>query len=559
MSAVPMPTLDAPADFPVRWDSPADAELFWSRDRGHFPDPVTPMEFAVIEMGLGHGVRAAMAAYEGPLVGVESRCLNGYLYQAFLPFLDSPEEMAARAERSEAAVRAAIARMGETWEHETLPEIKSHLEWWAAFDLDGASTPDLVAHLDESWERHKRVWVLHFHTVFPAYVAMSEFDELYRSLFEDAGPLDSYRLIAGVPNMTVEVGQALWRLSRRALAEPEVRTVLERVSSRAVVGALQATGAGRTFLAALRDYLARYGQRSDKWSIGAASWIEDPTPEIKNLRDCLGRPDSDAPAVTTRRTAEARDEAIARTREQLTAYPAVMREQFEGLRAAAEVGVVLSEDHNFWIDYRTGYRLRRVLLEAGRRLAATGVTRERDDVFFLTPEEVRTSLVDGSAADRRALVAERIATHGLRRDVVAPEVLGTPPAGPPPGDPFGRLMAKFSGTPPSPAERPDELTGASGSAGIVRGRARVISSIAEADRLERGDVLVAETTAPPWTPLFATAAAVVTDTGGVLSHCAVVAREYGIPAVVGVGMATAVIADGQMVEVDGDAGIVRLL
>jgi pyruvate,water dikinase len=87
----------------------------------------------------------------------------------------------------------------------------------------------------------------------------------------------------------------------------------------------------------------------------------------------------------------------------------------------------------------------------------------------------------------------------------------------------------------------------------------VLRSLAEADRLRPGDVLVAPTTAPPWTPLFATAAAVVTDTGGILSHCAVVAREYGIPAVVGAGTATARIADGQVVEVDGDAGVVRIV
>ena len=77
--------------------------------------------------------------------------------------------------------------------------------------------------------------------------------------------------------------------------------------------------------------------------------------------------------------------------------------------------------------------------------------------------------------------------------------------------------------------------------------------------LKPGDVLVAETTAPPWTPLFATAAAIVTNTGGILSHCAVVAREYRIPAVVGTGIATQVIRDGQTVEVDGDKGIVRIV
>jgi pyruvate,water dikinase len=82
--------------------------------------------------------------------------------------------------------------------------------------------------------------------------------------------------------------------------------------------------------------------------------------------------------------------------------------------------------------------------------------------------------------------------------------------------------------------------------------------LAEAAKLRPGDVLVAESTAPSWTPLFATVAAVVTDTGGVLSHCAVVAREYGLPAVVGTATATELIRDGQILEVDGDSGLVRI-
>ncbi|MFO7170726.1 MAG: PEP-utilizing enzyme, partial [Chloroflexota bacterium] len=87
----------------------------------------------------------------------------------------------------------------------------------------------------------------------------------------------------------------------------------------------------------------------------------------------------------------------------------------------------------------------------------------------------------------------------------------------------------------------------------------VVRSLSEASKLARGDILVAETTAPPWTPLFATAAGIVTDTGGILSHCAVVAREYRIPAVVGVAGATKAIRDGMVIEIDGDAGIVRIV
>jgi phosphoenolpyruvate synthase/pyruvate phosphate dikinase len=120
-------------------------------------------------------------------------------------------------------------------------------------------------------------------------------------------------------------------------------------------------------------------------------------------------------------------------------------------------------------------------------------------------------------------------------------------------------MSKFFGGPPPVSDDPDVLFGAAGSPGVVRGPARVIRDIADAARLQPGDIMVTATTAPPWTPLFATAAAVVTDTGGVLSHCAVVAREYRIPAVVGTGFGTQAIADGQIVEVDGERGVVRIL
>ena len=133
------------------------------------------------------------------------------------------------------------------------------------------------------------------------------------------------------------------------------------------------------------------------------------------------------------------------------------------------------------------------------------------------------------------------------------------PPGPPPDDPMTRSNMNFFGAPPPPPEESGALRGAAGSPGAVRGTARVIRSLADSDKLEAGDVLVTESTAPPWTTLFARAAAVVTDTGGILSHSAVVAREYGIPAVVGTGMASSTIRDGQLIEVNGTDGIVRLL
>jgi pyruvate,water dikinase len=110
-----------------------------------------------------------------------------------------------------------------------------------------------------------------------------------------------------------------------------------------------------------------------------------------------------------------------------------------------------------------------------------------------------------------------------------------------------------------PASTPDTLYGCAASPGVVRGVAKVLRTLDEAPKLSAGDILVAGMITPAWTPLFASVAAVITDGGGVLSHCAIVAREYGIPAVVSTGQATTLIREGQTIEVDGSAGVVRIL
>ena len=139
-----------------------------------------------------------------------------------------------------------------------------------------------------------------------------------------------------------------------------------------------------------------------------------------------------------------------------------------------------------------------------------------------------------------------------------PPFMGTD-YGPPPRGLVSDALGKFFGAPAEQDDAADDtVAGNAGSSGKVRGTARVLRSLDEADKLGVGEILVAQSTSPSSTPLFGIAAGIVTDTGGILSHCAVVAREYGIPAVVGTGVATSTIMDGQTIEVDGDAGRVRL-
>jgi pyruvate,water dikinase len=200
-------------------------------------------------------------------------------------------------------------------------------------------------------------------------------------------------------------------------------------------------------------------------------------------------------------------------------------------------------------------------LAFGRRFADASVIDDAADVFFLYPEELIETARALPGLDRRGLVAQRKADLERYGALKPPATLGAPPTPNPviEANPIARAFSKFFGERESSSDAAGSIEGNPGSPGVARGTARIIRTITDADRLEEGDVLVAETTSPPWTPLFAIASAVVCDTGGILSHAAVVAREYQIPAVLGCVDATARISDGQTIEVDGDRGVVRVI
>lgn len=543
--------IPTPPHFPVTWNSPEEQRLFWTQDRMHAPEPVAPLDAAIWQM-LYQGINPAAEDYELP-IRAHIRCFHSYVYMAIAPIVP-PEQMEAQGKRAGERLGEAMGRLDTSWDEKWLPELKSHLAWWSAFDLRNASTANLVAHLRETMTRLKRLWHLHFQIVLPAYMAMSQFDDLYRDLFGGSGAFDSYKLVQGFENKTLEAGQALATLARKARKDTELRAIFQRHEPGQMMDALSAASSGRAFQGDVREYLEKYGQRGDKWGAGYRSWIEDPTPVFKVLKDYIA---SDVETDHSMLAVE-RDRAVAAANERLQGYPQPVREQFAFLLKAAQTASVLSEDHGFWIDFSAMYRVRCVLMEVGRRLTEAGVLASPDDVFYLTLEEVLD--LDGTMRNSgiRRAVADRQAELERCRQLNAPPVLGTD-YGPPPDDPINRFMVKFFGGPPPTSDVPGTLKGNAGSPGKAQGIARVILSLDESARLKQGDILVTATTAPPWTPLFATAGGIVTDTGGILSHCAVVAREYRIPAVVGTGGATAIIKDGQLIEVDGDAGAVRII
>jgi pyruvate,water dikinase len=245
----------------------------------------------------------------------------------------------------------------------------------------------------------------------------------------------------------------------------------------------------------------------------------------------------------------ARKDAESRARAALAGKPKLLR-RFERLLADAQRFQPLREQH---VSYLTlGWPvMRQMLIRIGAELVRRGVIEAPPDVYFLRREEVMAALA-GNRTSLTAQAESRRRTWERQRKLAAPLVVGK----------LSRMMAGMlksldQATRTPRGDRPG-LPGAPASPGRATGPVRVVRSPADFDRLLPGDVLVAPATTPAWTPLFARASAVVTDTGGVASHSSQVAREYGIPAVVGTGDATRRLRDGQVVTVDGGAGLVEI-
>ncbi len=546
---VPIPL---PADFPIDWPDPGMAMAPWTQDRMHLPEPVTPMS-AWWAQHFAAGFSAGLAENSVPL-GVQTARLNTYFYMAIAPNVP-PEQMPAMEATAENHLKAGMVSFWQRWENEWLPEIKQSWAEWSAFDLRAADNDQLIERVDRAIRLYERLWTIHFVLLMPAFVGLSGFQDLYADLFPGRGALDAFRLMRGMDNMSLETGRKLWELSRVAKADPQVREVLETSPSSEVPPRLEAFPSGRDFMARLRDFLNFYGKRSDTvQELADPSWLEDPRPAIDNLKAYI-RQDED-PAVAHQRLTEERDRLVSEAREAIKGYPETVRGQFEALLAAGQSASRVQEDHNFWIDQRVLHEIRQLCLEFGRRLAERRQLRTPTDIFMLSMDEARDLLKSG--ADGTGVAASRRAEMDRWRQVTPPPMVGTD-YGPPPDSPLSRAMGRFFGAPSPATGLASELRGNPGSPGNVTGVARVILNLKDGGRLQQGEILVTPTTAPPWTPLFATAGGIVTDIGGALSHCAIVAREYGIPAVVGVAGATAAIKDGSTIEVDGDTGLVRIV
>jgi pyruvate,water dikinase len=527
---------------------------FWQREPSHYPLPLTALSRRVHCQT--EWIRTACEE-SGLLVDTLAfQDIGGWRYFSVVP----PADVADRVATAVAAARSDLhGQHIKRWHAEWRPALAARASALRDVDLTGLTDSELEEQLSAALAVVDEGGEIHFRLHVAMAVIVGSFARTCRDLL---GWTDhrTFELLSGTSVASTEPARALTALADAVKRSPLLRRLLA-----AGVDTDQVLGADPEFATAFTDYLARYGRRTLSYDLADPTLAERPSLVLGLIREHLDKDPADrAPDVAGRGGS-----AAASARASLTGRGASARDRFEHDLARAMRAYPVREDNEFVAVSAPLALVRRVALEIGRRLAERGQISSRDDVFHLEAAELPVALRD--RADRRPLVGRR---QGERAWVLAhpgPVSYGPDPGPPPPLDGLpleareaneafiwaaAHILASGGGGTSDPAST-GALRGIPASPGTYRGPARIIRTESEFGKLQAGDVLVCPTTSPVWSVLFPNVGALVTDTGGALSHPAIIAREFGVPAVVATGNATELARDGQILVVDGAAGTVR--
>ena len=535
----------------LRFDPPGPGS--WTLDAVHFPRPATlywqEMHPAPFVRGFSEFTR-----FYGMLIDtLDYRYVNGFVYSSMLPAPES--EIPERCARAEEVLDKKLWRQQlEEWDTKYKPEsIKAHREIQAV-DPDELSNDELTAHLERCRDHHIAMVYQHMRHTGAALLPVGDL-MVHVSQWTDMSGGELLGIMRGTAPVSAGASDELEQLVAALNADASARELLE--SDRDPGELLYAlrtydSDAGR----ALDAYLELVGYRLlDGFDISGRYALEMPDALLRAIRAALTAPEQ-SEAMDTDRIKNVRDQ-----------IPEEHRAEFDELLGEASLMYRIRDERGVFSDIWASGLMRRAVMSGGRRLAGAGRITDPEHFVDAGFEEMG-AMLGGAAepsADELAARYEYRTTHSAKD---APPVLGDPPHPPPDMSglpPAPRRVMMAAGTAinalfgSSDAEHEETLVrGIAASGGVYEGVARRVSGPDEFDRIVQGDVLLTESTTEAFNILLPLLGAIVTDAGGLLSHSAIVAREYGIPGVVGTREATQRIEDGSIVRVDGDAGEVSL-
>jgi phosphohistidine swiveling domain-containing protein len=561
--------------FPVNWVSEVEKDFFWVYDDLHIPHPVSPMFFDIGGWWLScdHMFRRFGTPFA---VDWLAKNVNGYVYTTAIPAdpqlriegTEYSSRYGARVPRDPTFAATMGAYLdtvlpvygrdfADWWRDRLRPEMERNFTYLEG-RLDAAdrmSLAEVACLLEDAIDIHDRHWKIHWMLNFAQLSATLNL----RAVMERIRGTVDEQLLGRLQNSASDRNwdsiEALWRMKNEVRDDAELLAAFSSDDVDEIRVALGGSERGRRFIAArVEPYQREFGWHA-VWSheFVFPTVREQMEPVLELVRDYL-RTDYDFPSAIE----AMRFDIEAASREILDGLGGKDLEEMQAANAVNLRMAPLTPDHHFYIDQGANAHLRLVLMAVGRKLVEAGRLDEADDVMFLRYNELRALIGSADAVEARAIVATRRQERDTAARLHPRNWVGTVT----PSQLAFPYLVNW-GYPDRFYQQQSEdvrlITGLGASPGIIEGTARVVRTIDEFDEVRDGDILVCQMTNPAWVVLFTKIAGLVTDTGGTTSHPAVLAREFGIPAVIGTSVATHRIVTGDRLRIDGTAGKVEIL
>ena len=533
---------------------------FWARGPGS-DRPSTPMQRSVYLPVLTEhlGQMFAFSVIGPPRV----REIGGWVY---LNMGGAGEDgsLPTRAERIGAAITAREPELAiERWQAEWKPAFAARIAALRDVDLTGLPDERLQAHLRELTGVFAELHAIYFRLTGASSFIFGRLGLACQELL-GWSPQETARLRGGLRGDHMAAIVTLADLARMAARRPAVRTALENADT-GTAGRLAEVDPA--FASAFASYCHAYAHRTGGFDLTQPTLAEQPAVLLSLVRAQLDSPfdlAAEQTALDDRVSA-----AVSQAEAVLSTRSTEDRDRFRAALAANDAGTGVRDEKVFYA-VSAWALVRYAALETGRRLADRNLLARAEDVLFLAADEALAAL--RTRSDQTALVRRRRTEHAWASSHPGPPSYGTPPAGPPVTDedlaPLSHaartavltslwVASMWAAKPAGQASGDAVVRGTAASAGRYTGPVRVVRDITEFGKIRRGDVLVCPETTAQWSVLFPSIGALVADRGGLLSHPAIIAREYGLPAVVAAATATSMLHDDQVVTVDGTAGTVQ--
>ncbi len=543
----------------VNWDDERDSALterykVWVLDRKETFRSPTPFDLWMLQYNYDNrGLQYGHEYFAIPeCKGFDCKLKEGWVYNGTL-FTTEKE----RKER-EPKFNERIAPWIEGFDKEYrkgVDELMGLYEKFKALDMEKLEDWELADAFEDWINLYRRGGMLHMIWLI-AYCKIYEmFENMCKELLQiDRNDLLFNDLMAGFDHKILQTDRGMFRLGLKAREMGLESLFHETSNDEELLSKLKLTEAGNEWLEEFHKFLSEYGWRTiENWDASHPSWVEKPSQVLPTIRRFMSRPvfalDEARPRLFERRS-KAEKEILSRV-------PADKKEAFAKLMKAAQWSSVINEEHPFYTENYGNALARHVTKEIGKRFTENGVIDNPQDVYYMLPEEIGVRILGRFPAQK--LVEIRKKQHAEFRKADPELFIGDTTK-------LGEVIASSpmlrSTQQPYPRARPElnaDLYGTVSTPGVVEGVVNVLLSEEDFDKFEPGSILVTVETSSVWTPLFNLAKAVVTDVGGILSHSAILGREYGLPVISGCVEGTRKLKSGMKVKVDGDMGVVYIL